>query len=54
MTVRKNFVFDDEVAEHLKEIAKKRKLEALNRISGSATRLFGDLTVQEIKANIDV
>jgi len=77
MTVRKNFVFDDEVAEHLKElakakgksmtavveemiensyadIAKKRKLEALKRISGSATGLFGDLTVQEIKANMDV
>jgi predicted DNA-binding protein len=77
MTVRKNFVFSDEVAEHLKELSlesgksmtavveelieksfedieKKRKLEALNRIKGSATGLFGDLTIQKIKANMDV
>jgi len=77
MTVRKNFVFDDEVAEHLEELAKdkgksmtaviqemieksyadiskRKKLEALKRITGSASGLFGDLTIQEIKANMDV
>ncbi len=77
MTVRKNFVFKDEVAKHLEELAKergksmtavveeliensyediekKRKLEAAKRIIGSATGLFGDLTIQEIKANMDV
>ncbi len=77
MTVRKNFVFDDEVAEHLEElakdsgtsmtaviqemieksyadIAKRKKLEALKRIAGSSNGLFGDLTIQEIKANMDV
>ncbi len=77
MTVRKNFVFDEEVAVHLEEIAKeegksmtavvqemiekhyadirkRKKLEAAKRIVGSATGLFGDMTVQEIKANMDV
>ena len=77
MTVRKNFVFDEEVAAHPEEIAKeegksmtvveqemiekhysdikkRKKLEALERIAGSATGLFVDLTVQEIKANMDV
>ena len=77
MTVRKNFVFDDEVAEHLEElakdkgksmtaviqemieasyadIAKRKKLEAAKRIIGSANGVFGDLTIQEIKANMDV
>ncbi len=74
MTVRKNFVFDEEVAQHLQElakergksmtaviqdmieenyadIAKKKKLEALKRISGSSPGYYGDLTIQEIKAN---
>lgn len=77
MTVRKNFVFDEEVAAHLEELAKdkgksmtsiiqdmieesyadiekRRKLEALKRVAGSASGLFGDLTIQEIKANMDV
>ncbi len=77
MTVRKNFVFDEEVAEHLKEIAKeqgksmtaviqdmiensykdiekKKKLEALKKIAGSSPGYYGDLTIQEIKASMDV
>ena len=77
MTVRKNFVFDAEVAEHLEELAKdkgksmtaviqemietsyadiekRKKLEAAKRIIGSANGVFGDLTIQEIKANMDV
>ena len=77
MTVRKNFVFDDEVAEHLEELAKdkgksmtaviqemieasyadiekRKKLEAAKRIIGSSDGYYGDLTIQEIKANMDV
>ena len=77
MTVRKNFVFDEEVAGHLEElakdrgtsmtaiiedmieksyadIAKRKKLEAAKRIIGSSNGVFGDLTIQEIKANMDV
>ncbi len=77
MTVRKNFVFDEEVASHLeemakkehksqtalvqemievsyKEISKKEKIKAFESIVGSATGVFGNLTVQEIKANMDV
>ncbi|WP_321777760.1 hypothetical protein [Sulfurimonas sp.] len=77
MTVRKNFLFDDEIAEHLEEIAKKEnttqtqvvknlieekydeisveeKLEALHAFAGSGTGLYGDLTIQKIKANMDV
>ena len=77
MTVRKNFLFDEDVAQHLKEIAKKanitqtqvvknlieaeyeevsvaEKLEALHAFAGSGTGLYGDLTIQEIKANMDV
>jgi predicted DNA-binding protein len=76
-TVRKNFVFQKEVAEHLEAIAKKEdksmtaivqeliekkydeisveeKLEALHAFAGSGTGLFGDLTIQQIKANMDV
>lgn len=75
--VRKNFVFKKEVAQHLKEIAKREsksmtkvveeliekkytevskeeKLAALHALAGSGTGLFGDLTIQEIKANMNV
>ena len=77
MTVRKNFLFDEDIAQHLKEIAKREnvtqtqivkdlienkyeeisveeKLEALYAFAGSGTGLYGDLTIQEIKANMDV
>ena len=77
MTIRKNFIFDEETAQHLKEIAKREKttqtkivknlieekyeeisveekLEALESFAGSGTGLYGDLTIQEIKANMDV
>jgi predicted transcriptional regulator len=76
MTIRKNFIFDDEVVEHLKEIARREKitqtqviknliedkyeeisieekLEAFYAFAGSGTGLYGDLTIQEIKANMD-
>ena len=75
--VRKNFVFKQEVAEHLEEIASKEgksmtavvqgliekeyealsvqeKLDAFYSFAGSGTGLFGDLTIQDIKANMDV
>ena len=77
MTIRKNFLLDEEIVEHLKEIAKannttqtevirnmieeqyqkiaiKEKLEALKSFAGSGSGLFGDLTIQEIKAQMDV
>ncbi len=72
-TVRKNFVFDREIALQLEEMAKnsnksmtalvqemikerykqlkaKKRLEAFNRIKGSATGLFSDESIQSIKA----
>ncbi|MEA1920266.1 MAG: hypothetical protein U9N52_10525 [Campylobacterota bacterium] len=77
MTVRKNFVFDHEVAQHLEEMAKKEhksqtalvqemieatyqeiskeeKLKAFESGIGSATGVFGELTIQDIKASMDV
>lgn len=77
MTVRKNFVFDEEVAQHLEEMAKKKhksqtalvqemietsyqeiskqeKLKAFESGIGSATGVFGEMSIQEIKANMDV
>ena len=77
MTIRKNFIFDEEIAQHLKEIAEREnvtqtqivkelieekyeeisveeKLEAFYAFAGSGTGLYGDLTIQEIKANMDV
>ncbi len=81
MTVRKNFVFDEEVAEHLAELAKQEKKsqtafvqelienryrsekvrkrkEAFEKLIALAdkefTGLFGDKTIQSIKAEMDV
>jgi len=77
MSVRKNFIFDEEIVKHLeqiatrrektqtqiikeliekeyKEVSKEQKLEAFYKFAGSGTGLFGDLTIQEIKANRDV
>ena len=68
-TVRKNFVFDQNIAKHLEEIAKetkqsmtalvqelieerykqikvKKRLQAFNRIKGSATGLLTDASIQ--------
>ena len=75
--VRKNFVFDAVVVQHLeelaasmgksltktvqeiveeryKEIEKQKKLAAAIEIAGSATGVFGDLTIQQIKASMHV
>ena len=74
LTVRKNFVFDKNIALYLEELAKetkqsmtalvqemieerykeikvKKRMEAFNRIKGSATGLLTDTSIQEIKAN---
>ena len=72
MTIRKNFLFDDEVARHLEEIAKaegktqtqivqeaieerykkisiEKKLEALDRITGSFSGLIGDTDAKDAR-----
>jgi predicted DNA-binding protein len=77
MSVRKNFIFDEETAEHLeklakrdgktqtqvvkdliedeyKEVSKKEKLEAFDRIVGSSSGLFVGKSIQSIKASMDV
>lgn len=74
LTVRKNFVFDQNIAMYLEEIAKdtkqsmtglvqelieerykqikvKKRIEAFNRIKGSATGLLTDVSIQSIKAD---
>ena len=74
VTVRKNFVFDQNIAMYLEEIAKdtkqsmtalvqelieerykqikvKKRIEAFNRIKGSATGLLTDVSIQSIKAD---
>lgn len=75
--VRKNFLFDAMVAQHLeelaalmgksltktvqelveqryKEIEKQKKIAAAMEIAGSATGVFGTLTVQDIKGSMHV
>jgi len=44
VTVRKNFVFD-------KQRKAKKRLKAFNRLKGSATGLFTNVSIQSIKAN---
>lgn len=77
MTVRKNFVFDEEVAKHLEELAKREhksqtavikdlieekiseynrqeKLRIAQELAGSCSGCFGELSIQDIKADMDV
>ena len=77
MTIRKNFLLDEEIAEHLEKMAKQKgvtqtevvknliekeyeecskeeKLEAIYQFAGSGSGLWGNLTIQEVKANWDV
>ncbi len=77
MTMRKNFLFDEDIVLHLEKIAKREnstqtqviknlieekyeiisieeKLEALESFIGSATGLYGNLSVQKIKEGMDV
>ena len=76
-TVRKNFVFSEEVAIQLEEMAREKgqsmtafieeiieekyrskkvakRVEAFSKFVGSGTGIFGDETIQSIKANKDV
>ena len=72
MTIRKNFLFEQEVAKHLEELAKaegktqtqivqemteeryrqirkKRKLEALEKLKNSPAANIGDIDIQQIR-----
>ncbi len=72
MTIRKNFLFEEKVAEHLEEIAKlegktqtqitqeaiedrykyihtQKKLEALERLSGSLTGKIGNIDIKKTR-----
>jgi predicted DNA-binding protein len=42
------------IEERYEEIEVQKKIEALEAFAGSGTGLFGDLTIQDIKANWDV
>ncbi len=75
--VRKNFVFEQSVVEHLEVLAKnmktsltktvqdlieeryaqieqQKKIEAAESIIGSATGVFGEMSIQDIKASMHV
>jgi len=76
-TVRKNFLFDENIARYLEELAKdsqtsmtaliqemieerydtirvKKRLQALDKIVGSASGLFVDKSIQSIKAEKEI
>lgn len=42
------------IEERYDEIAKQKRIEAAMSIVGSSTGVFGNLTIQDIKAQIDV
>lgn len=42
------------IEERYKEIAKQKRIEAFESVVGSASGVFGNLTIQEIKAQMDV
>ncbi|MDD2828626.1 MAG: hypothetical protein PHW18_03515 [Sulfuricurvum sp.] len=42
------------IEQRYEEIAKQKRLEAAMSIVGSASGVFGNLTIQEIKAQMDV
>jgi len=47
-------VVEELVEKKYSEVSKEEKLKALYAFAGSGTGLFGDLTIQKIKANMDV
>lgn len=47
-------VMEELVEKKYNEVSKEEKLKALYELAGSGTGLFGDLTIQKIKANMDV
>lgn len=42
------------IEQRYEEIAKQKRIEAFESIVGSASGVFGNLTIQEIKAQMDV
>jgi hypothetical protein len=42
------------IEERYEEIAKQKRIEAFESVVGSASGVFGNLTIQEIKAQMDV
>lgn len=47
MTVRKNFILDDEIAKHLEEIAKKENTTQTNIIKNMIEEKYEEYSVQE-------
>lgn len=47
-------IIEELIEKKYSEVSKENKLKALNELAGSGTGLFGDLSIQKIKANMDV
>ena len=47
MTIRKNFLFDDKIAKHLEEIAKKENTTQTNIIKNMIEEKYQSISVQE-------
>lgn len=47
-------VVEELVEKKYNEVSKEEKLKALKQLAGSGTGLFSDLSIQKIKANMDV
>lgn len=47
-------IVEELVEKKYSEVSKKERLKALHSLAGCANGLFGDLTIQKIKANMDV
>ena len=47
MTIRKNFIFDDETAHHLEEIAKKAKTTQTQVVKDMIEEKYQDVSVEE-------
>ena len=47
MTIRKNFVFDEEIAEHLKEIAKRDGTNQTEVVRNLIEEKYQEISVQE-------
>ncbi len=53
MTVRKNFLFDEDVAQHLKDIAKKANVSQTQVVKDLIEEKYGEISVEEKLAAID-
>jgi predicted transcriptional regulator len=47
MTIRKNFLLDDEIAKHLEELAKKENTTQTNIIKNMIEEKYQEISVQE-------